>query len=163
MGRSFWLGLSGKPAKGGILIRCLNHLNLLLLTRRSSGSTPSSIQMSELSLRLSWAQVSYRGDSIWPLVFTISVFWSLPKAHDHRCGLRHRLTSKFGSAQPRPPPSHEVIGAHMWMTSEQVRIKSDTNLISRNLVTDSTQRRLLLSRRPSKRPFNCNIKKTLLK
>ena len=33
---------------GGILIRCLNHLNWLLSTQRSSSSTPSPSQMAEL-------------------------------------------------------------------------------------------------------------------
>lgn len=39
----FWVGSAWKTSQGrcpgGILIRCLNHLNWLIFTRRSSGST----------------------------------------------------------------------------------------------------------------------------
>uniref|UniRef100_A0A3Q3VJN7 HPS5-like beta-propeller domain-containing protein n=1 Tax=Mola mola TaxID=94237 RepID=A0A3Q3VJN7_MOLML len=51
-----FVGDSGGRRPGGILTRCPNHLNWLLSTRRSSGSTLSSSRMSvllTLSLRLS--------------------------------------------------------------------------------------------------------------
>ncbi|KAK0151754.1 hypothetical protein N1851_006880 [Merluccius polli] len=63
---SYQLDVPGKPPRGGILIRCPNHLNWLLSTPRSSGSTLSSLRMSELltlSLRLSPATL--RRKLIW--------------------------------------------------------------------------------------------------
>jgi len=59
---------------GEIRIRCPNHLSWLLLTGRSSGSTPSSLLMSKLlnPYLLGWAQSSYGGNSFWPLESMIS-------------------------------------------------------------------------------------------
>lgn len=88
-----------------ILIRGPNHLNWLLSTWRSSGSTPSSLQMSQLlSLRVSPATL---GRKLTLLVSAVSFFWSLPKTHDHRWGLERTSTGKTkvlpsGSAPSSP-------------------------------------------------------------
>lgn len=47
-----------------------------------------------------WAQTPPWGNSILPLGSAPPYFWSLPKAHDCRWGLKHRLTSKL-RALPR--------------------------------------------------------------
>lgn len=47
-GISCQLDLSGTPPKGGVLIRCLNHLSYLRSMGRSSGSPLSSLRSSEL-------------------------------------------------------------------------------------------------------------------
>ena len=49
---SYQLDVPGKPPRGGVLIRRPNRLNWLLSTPRSSGSTLSSLRMSELLLYL---------------------------------------------------------------------------------------------------------------
>lgn len=51
------------------------------------------------SLHIINTQPSYRGNSFWSLVTTDSIFWSLPTAHGHRCGLECRWTGKSISAQ----------------------------------------------------------------
>lgn len=61
----------GRP--GGILIRCQSHLTWLLLTWRSTSSTPSSPQISKLltpSLRLIPA-------TIWRKLFSATCIWDL--------------------------------------------------------------------------------------
>ncbi len=91
--------LPRKPPKGGILTRCLNHLCWLLLVQRSSGSTPSSLQSSQLLtpfLRLSPA--THRENSFQPLESAISSFQSRPTARDHRWRLEHTWTGKSSFA-----------------------------------------------------------------
>ena len=74
LGVSSQLDVPGRCPEG-ILIRCLNHLQVRLL---------HSLQISELltlSLRL---RPVHGGNSFWPLVSSTSFFWSLLQAQNHR-------------------------------------------------------------------------------
>ena len=96
-GVSSQLDMPGKTSKGrqpgGILIRCLNHFNWLLLSQRSSGSTPRPHQMSKLRILYLWLSpvilwsklrsvtsihklvFSVTTHSAWPYRMTIAEQW----------------------------------------------------------------------------------------
>lgn len=90
---------------GGILTRCLNGFNWLLLTQRSSSSTSSSPAYL-------WTHTPFRGNS-------------LPRSHDHQWGLKSRWTGKL-KASPlssafsllqQSQNNHKDAGLICWSTS----------------------------------------------
>lgn len=79
------------PCSGSVL---QSHPSWTCLVQWEVPFTLRSLCMSELdtpSLRLS----PRIGNSFWPLVFPVSFFWSLPKAHDHKWRLEHKLNGKL--------------------------------------------------------------------
>jgi len=91
-GRTWTTSKGRRP--GGILIRCPNHLSWLLLMWGRSGSTSGSLQMPEAPHLWGWAQPPSEWTTFQLLVSSISLFWSLPKAHDHRWGFKWRWATK---------------------------------------------------------------------
>lgn len=89
-----------------------------------------------LSLSLYLEGPLSRGNSLWPLVSMISLFWSLPKAHGQRWVMEHRSTGKLKAlpsdsahSSPQRPGtmttlllmlrqsacnSHTLIYLHLW-------------------------------------------------
>lgn len=78
-----WLENPQRKAARRILNRHPNHLSWLLLMWRSSGSTPSSLRMSELLTLSGRARLLFKGSSFRALVSDHSLFQSLHKAQDH--------------------------------------------------------------------------------
>lgn len=100
-----------------ISTKCPDPLNWLLSTWSSSGTIPSFSQMSKLrtlSLRVSPGPLH----SFQPLLPVISFYWSLPKAHDYRWGLEHRLTG-----ESRAKPKGEGLWCNDCITATPVMLQ----------------------------------------
>ena len=85
---------------GGILIRCLNHLNWLLSTQRSSSSTPSPSQMAELlTLKIGhpcFFWVRYRFLTVSPCSFQMS--------ESNSTSVSDIISQSFEYSHPPPHP-----------------------------------------------------------
>jgi len=94
---------------GGILIKFPNHLSQLISVWRSSGFTPSFLQMYELlseSLRLSPATLQKKLSSATCICKIMH--WSWPKSYEHRWELEHRWTMKPNALPFSSVPSSYV-------------------------------------------------------